>query len=99
MDQTKICGMTPCDNKCLSSDVRVVSKHIKDFFCDWIMDYYSRFDYGYCGLFKNVQSSLYKTDIAKVLLEADGIVSPNFILKHLGIFHGGAAWITTNDTY
>nr|WP_297705296.1 AbiH family protein [uncultured Butyrivibrio sp.] len=54
--------------------------HVKDFFCDWIMDYYSGFNYGLNKLISRNKSIDWKSDIDEVLKEGDGFLDLNYTM-------------------
>ena len=53
---------------------------VKKYFCDWIMEYYSGFTYGFSKLFSNVGSIDVKNDVAEVLKTGDCFLNFNYTL-------------------
>ena len=68
------------NNEDISTNICNTFKMVKPLFCEWIIDYYRNFKYGFEGLFKNLRSYLYNPNIAKVLSEADYFITFNYTL-------------------
>lgn len=68
------------NNEERSSNMVSTFPHVKDLFCDWIMDYYREFTYGFNKLMSNNKSTDWKNDVDAVLKDGDGFLSFNYTL-------------------
>ncbi len=68
------------NNEDRSLHMKRIFPKVKELFCDWIMDYYSRFDYGLNNMIakRSANSTDLKKDIAAVLKEGDGFINFNY---------------------
>ena len=67
------------NNEDLSEHMKTVFPHVKDYFCDWIMDYYRGFAYGYSKLIPH-RSLDWKSEIDTVLKDGDGFLNLNYTM-------------------
>ena len=66
------------NNEDRSEHMKTVFPKVKEFFCDWIMDYYSNFTYGLNKFSPTSKSIDWKSEIDTVLRDGDGFLNLNY---------------------